>query len=39
MYINNVIYFFLEKIVEFIIEIEGKKFLVLCIEENRKYSL
>lgn len=39
MYINNVIYFFLEKIVEFIIEIEEKKFLVLCIEENRKYSL
>lgn len=30
MYINNVIYFFLEKIVEFIIEIE-KKFLVVCI--------
>lgn len=39
IYINNVTHFLLEKIAEFIIEIEEKKPSVLCIEENRKYSL
>lgn len=38
MYINNVTHFLLEKIAEFIIEIE-KKPQWCVLEENRKYSL